>query len=428
MSDSARVFLRELLDGAVAAVAPSVCVPQHLPAPLAGRTFVVGAGKAAAAMARVVEDHWPRDVTGVVVTRYGHGVPCRRIEVIEAGHPLPDAAGTAAARRIRTLAAEAEAGDLVLCLLSGGGSALLALPAPGLELEHERALTLALMRRGAAIGEINCVRKHLSDIKGGRLALACAPARVHTLAISDVPGDDPDVIASGPTVADPTTSAEALAILSRYEIDLPAAVEAHLRSMRSETPKPGDPRLLDSDFVIVARARDALEAAADRARAAGVTPVIVSDRVVGEAREAAREHARLVRTVREGATPAAPPCVLLSGGETTVTVQGEGRGGRNGEFLLALAIELDGMPGVHAIACDTDGIDGTADNAGCIMTSNTLARARASGIDPGAALDANDSHGFFDALGDLVITGPTRTNVNDFRAILVTTGEADPDR
>ena len=428
MSVAARAFLRELFDVAVAAVAPAVCVPPHLPAPPKGRTFVIGAGKAAAAMARVVEDRWQGAVTGIVVTRYGHGVPCRSIEVIEAGHPLPDAAGTAAALRIRALADQAKAGDLVLCLLSGGGSALLALPAPGLALEHERVLTLALMRSGAAIAEINCVRKHLSDVKGGRLALACAPARVHTLAISDVPGDDSAVIASGPTVADPTTSTEARAILSRYHVDVPAAVEAHLRSSQSETPKPGDPRLSDNAYVIVARARDALDAAASRARVAGVTPVLVSDQVVGDARDAARQHARLVRTVLDRSGPVAPPCVLLSGGETTVTVRGSGRGGRNGEFLLALSTELDGAPGVHAIACDTDGIDGTADNAGCIMTSDTLARARAAGLDATTALATNDSHGFFDALGDLVLTGPTRTNVNDFRAILVTTGEADSDR
>jgi hydroxypyruvate reductase len=428
VSISAPLFLRELFDIAVAAVAPAMCVPSQLPAPPRGRTFVIGAGKAAASMARVVEDCWPGAVTGIVVTRYGHGVSCRSVDVIEAGHPLPDAAGTAAARRIRALADRAQAEDLVLCLLSGGGSALLALPAPDLPLEHERALTRALMRRGAAIAEINCVRKHLSDIKGGRLALACAPARVHTLAISDVPGDDPAVIASGPTVADPTTSAEARAVLSRYGIDVPPAVEAHLRSPQSETPKPGDARLAGNDFVIVARARDALDAAASRARAAGVTPVLVSDQVIGEAREAARQHARLVRAILERNGPTTPPCVLLSGGETTVTVRGNGRGGRNGEFLLSLATELDGVSGVHAIACDTDGIDGTTDNAGCIMSSDTLARARAAGLDATAALADNDSHGFFGALGDLVITGPTRTNVNDFRAILVTAGEANHDR
>jgi hydroxypyruvate reductase len=380
----------------------------------------VGAGKAAAAMARAVEHAW-RDVPleGLVVTRYGHGVPCTRIEVVEAGHPLPDAAGRDAARRIMSLAHGAGADDLVLCLLSGGGSALLALPAEGVTLEDERAVTSALMRAGATIAEINCVRRHLSAIKGGRLALAAAPARVLTLAISDVPGDDPAVIASGPTVADPTSRADALAVLARYGCDVPASVEAHLRQEASETPKPGDPGLAHTEMRIVATSAEALAAAARRARAAGVEPVDLGAHVEGEARAVARAHAQRVRDVRARGAPARPPCVLLSGGETTVTVRGGGRGGRNGEYLLALAAELDGAPGVHALACDTDGIDGTADNAGAIMGPDTPARARALGLDAREALARNDSYGFFAALGDLIVTGPTRTNVNDFRAILV---------
>jgi len=427
-----RAFLRGLYDAAVAAALPATCLPAHLPAPPRGRTIVIGAGKAAAAMAQVVEERWRGAISGIVVTRYGHGLPCRRIEVIEAGHPLPDDAGAGAARRILALASEARADDLVLCLLSGGGSALLAAPAPGLTLDDERDVTRALLARGATIAEFNCVRKHLSAIKGGRLALACSAARVYTLAISDVPGDDPSIIASGPTLPDATTSADARNVLARHEVPVPPRVEAHLRSPASETPKPGDPRLVRSDCVIVARARDALDAAAREARAAGVTPMILGDRIEGEAREVARAHAKLVRgllegpssaesaSARTGAAAASPPRVLISGGETTVTVRGRGRGGRNGEYLLALAATLDGVPGVHAIACDTDGIDGTEDNAGAIMTSDTMVRSRAAGLDAAAALAGNDSHGFFGALGDLVITGPTRTNVNDFRAILVT--------
>jgi hydroxypyruvate reductase len=430
-----RAFLRGLFDAAVAAALPAACVPAHLPAPRRGRTIVIGAGKAAAAMAQVVEERWRGPVSGVVVTRYGHGAPCRRIEVIEAGHPLPDDAGAEAARRILALAGEARADDLVLCLLSGGGSALLAAPAPGLMLEDEREVTRALLAGDATIAEINCVRKHLSAIKGGRLALACGDARVHTLAISDVPGDDPAIIASGPTLADATTSANARDVLGRYDVAVPARVEAHLRSAASETPKPGDPRLARSECVVVARAQDALDAAARVAEAGGVVPVTLGDRVEGEAREVARGHAQLVRELLERGAPvrsaaarrdggaARLPCVLLSGGETTVTVRGRGRGGRNGEYLLALAAALDGLPGVHAIACDTDGIDGTADSAGAIMTSDTMSRARALRLDAGAALADNDSHGFFAALGDLVTTGPTRTNVNDFRAILVTATE-----
>jgi hydroxypyruvate reductase len=334
-----RAFLRGLYDAAVAAALPATCLPAHLPGPPRGRTIVIGAGKAAAAMAQVVEERWRGAISGIVVTRYGHGAPCRRIEVIEAGHPLPDDAGAEAARRILALVGEAHADDLVLCLLSGGGSALLAAPAPGLTLDDEREITRALLARGATIAEINCVRKHLSSIKGGRLALACGAARVHALAISDVPGDDPAIIASGPTLADATSSADARSVLARYDVAVPPRVATHLRSAASETPKPGDTRLARSDCVVVARAQDALDAASRTARAAGVTPVILGDRVEGEAREVARKHAELVRELLERGAPARSasarregaaaslPCVLLSGGETTVTVRGP-RAGR----------------------------------------------------------------------------------------------------
>jgi len=380
---------------------------------------VVGAGKAAAAMARAVEANWRGDLdrlSGLVVTRYGHGVPCQRIEVIEAAHPVPDAAGAQAAERILRSVGGLSADDLVLCLISGGGSALLAMPAAGLTLADKQAVNRALLRSGAAIAEMNCVRKHLSAIKGGRLAAAAAPARVVSLLISDVPGDDPAIIASGPTVADPSTVADARAILERYGIDAPAAVRAHLAAAADETPKPGDPRLASAETHIIARPQDSLEAAAAAAQQAGITPIILGDAIEGEAREVARAMAE---TARQAAREHQTPCVLLSGGETTVTVRGQGRGGRNAEFLLALAIALDGAPGIFALACDTDGIDGSEDNAGAIITPDTLARAAALGLDPQARLDDNDGYGVFSALGDLVMTGPTLTNVNDFRAILI---------
>jgi hydroxypyruvate reductase len=419
LNTARRAFLRGLYDAAVEAVSAAASLPAHLPPRPRGRAVVLGAGKAAAEMARVVEQCWERPPEGLVVTRYGHGAPCSRIEVVEAAHPLPDEAGVEAARRTLALARASRDAELVLCLLSGGGSALLALPAQGISLADKRAIGAELLRSGATIGEINCVRKHLSAIKGGRLALACAPARVLTLAISDVTDDDRSVIASGPTVPDATTSADALRILRRYGVALAPHVAAHLRTVASETPKPGDARFARARFEIVASARVALVAAAERAAAAGVATWILDDRIDSEAREAAATHAEAVRQVMAGEGPVDPPCVLLSGGETTVTVRGRGRGGRNTEFLLALAVELDGTPGIEAIACDTDGIDGTEDNAGAIMSSDTAARARAAGLDARAALAENDSYGFFAALGDLVVTGPTRTNVNDFRAILV---------
>jgi hydroxypyruvate reductase len=412
-------LLRQLFSAALAAADPAHAVPRFLPEPPVGRCVVVGAGKAAAAMARAVEDGWRGDtarLSGLVVTRYGHGVPCRRIEVVEAAHPVPDAAGAEAARRILRMVGGLGDDDLLLCLISGGGSALLAMPAAGLTLADKQAVNRALLRSGAAIGEMNCVRKHLSAIKGGRLAAAAAPARVVSLLISDVPGDDPGTIASGPTVADATTFADARAILKRHGIDPPATVQAHLEAAADETPKPGDARLARAEAHIIARPQESLEAAAAAARAASITPIILGDAIEGEAREVARAMAQ---TALQAARENKSPCVLLSGGETTVTVRGHGRGGRNAEFLLALAIALNRAPGIHAIACDTDGIDGSEDNAGAIIAPDTLARARAAGLDPQARLDDNDGYGVFSALGDLVMTGPTRTNVNDFRAILV---------
>jgi hydroxypyruvate reductase len=425
-------LLRRLFDAALAAADPGKVVPRFLPDPppsgSGGRTLVVGAGKAAAAMARAVEDSWPHaeghPLAGLVVTRYGHAVPCRRIEVVEAAHPVPDQAGLDAARRILQRVEGLGPDDLVLCLISGGGSALLSLPAAGITLEEKQAVNKALLRSGAAIDEMNCLRKHLSAIKGGRLAAAAAPARVVSLLISDVPGDDPAVIASGPTVPDPTTFADALAILEKYRIDAPASVRKHLEAAAEETPKPGDPRLARCEVHLVARPQDALEAAAAAARAAGVTPVILGDSIEGEAREVAQVMAGIARQVARFGQPAAAPCVLLSGGETTVTLRGKGRGGRNAEFLLALTVALEGAPGIHAIACDTDGIDGSEDNAGALSGPASLARAAAAGLDAKAMLANNDGYGFFAGLGDLVITGPTLTNVNDFRAVLISSPES----
>ena len=414
-----RSFLCGLLDAAIAAANPDAILAQHLPAPPAGRTVVLGAGKAAAAMARAVERHMSGRVEGLVVTRYGHAVPCARVEVVEAAHPVPDAAGRAAAHRILEYAKSAGADDLVLCLISGGASALLALPPDGLALEDKQAVNRALLASGADITQMNAVRKHLSAIKGGRLAAAAHPAQVVSLLISDVPGDDPAVIGSGPTVPDPSTFADALAILRQYDIEPPAAVLEHLRAAKDETPKPGDPRLAHARTIIVARPQASLEAAAARARAAGITPVILGDALEGEAREVGKALAGIALQVHRHGQPASSPCVLLSGGETTVTMRGSGRGGRNAEFLLALAIHLRGAPGISALAADTDGIDGSEDNAGAIALPDTLARARDKGLDAKAMLADNDAYGFFAGLGDLVITGPTLTNVNDFRAILI---------
>jgi len=373
-------------------------------------------------MARAVEAHWPADgpLEGLVVTRYGHGVGAlKRIEVVEASHPVPDEAGRAAAQRILEIVRGLGPDDLVLCLISGGGSALLTLPARGVDLADKQAVNRALLKSGATIHEINAVRKHLSAIKAGRLAVAAAPARVVTLIISDVPGDDPSVIASGPTSPDASTLEEAREVLARYRIDLPAAVRAHLEDPRSETPKPGDPAFARVETRMIATPQASLEAAAAVARAAGFTPYILGDALEGEAREVGRLMSGLARQVAKRDQPFAKPCAILSGGETTVTVRGQGRGGRNVEFLLALALGLDGLPGVSAIAGDTDGVDGAEEIAGAIVTPDTLARAAALGIDARARFEDNDGHGFFEALGDSVVTGPTLTNVNDFRAILV---------
>lgn len=424
-----RVLLRELFDAAVAAADPAHCLPAWLPEPpdpARGRTVIVGAGKAAAAMARAVEDHWrgdPSRLSGIVVTRYGHGAPTRCIEVVEASHPAPDAAGQRAAARLLQAVDGLSADDLVLVLLSGGGSALLAAPMAGITLAEKRAVTKTLLACGAGIGEINCVRKHLSAIKGGRLALAAAPARVVTLAISDVPGDDLSTIASGPTVPDPTTCADALEIVDRYGIELPAAAREALQDGTAETPKPANPGFARCESHVIATAQASLAAAADLARARGITPLVLGDAIEGEAREAARVLGGIALSCAAHGVPLAAPCVLISGGETTVTVKGAGRGGRNAEFLLGLALALGGHARISAIACDTDGIDGSEDNAGAMVLPDTPARA-AAGFDLRARLAQNDAFSVFAALDDLVVTGPTRTNVNDFRAILIDTTES----
>jgi hydroxypyruvate reductase len=417
-----RALLRSLFDAAIAAAQPALCLPKFLPEPPRGRLVVIGAGKASAAMARVFEDHWPGPLSGAVVTRYGYRVPCRRIEILEAAHPVPDEAGLAASRRILGAVAGLTADDTVVCLVSGGGSALLTLPLDGISLADKQAVNRELLRSGANICEMNTVRRHLSAIKGGRLAAACHPARVVTLLISDVPGDNPIDIASGPTVPDSTTCADALALVKRYGMNLPASAMEALESGRGESVKPGDPRLARAETHLITTPQIALEAAADAARAAGVTPYILGDAIEGEARDAGKVLAGLARQVATRGQPFAAPCVLLSGGETTVTLRGQGRGGRNVEFLLALGIALDGLPGVHALAGDTDGVDGVEEIAGAYLAPDSLKRAWERGIRPKDALADNDGHGFFGALGDAIVTGPTLTNVNDFRAILIDGG------
>lgn len=418
----AKAILRRLFDAAIASAQPSCCIAAHLPTPDAvgaGQMIVIGAGKAAGAMARAVEDHWTGPLTGLVVTRYGYAVPCERIEVVEASHPVPDAAGLVAAERMLGLVQNLSAQDLVLCLISGGGSSLLPLPATGLTLAHKQEVNRALLKSGATISEMNCVRRHLSGIKGGRLAAACHPARVLTLLISDVPGDDPMDIASGPTVADPTTCEDALAIIRRYGIDLPAPVRELLESGREESVKPGDPRLARAEVRMIATPQMALEAAANVAREAGYTPYILGDALQGEARDVGTVLAGMALQVARYEQPVAAPCVLLSGGETTVTMRGNGRGGRNVECLLAMGIALQGHPRIYALAGDTDGVDGQEEIAGATVGPDSLSRAWALGLKPKESLANNDGHGFFSALSDAVITGPTLTNVNDFRAILI---------
>lgn len=419
MSIPPRDLLKRMFDAAVDAARPELCLPRFLPPPPKGRTIVIGAGKASAAMAQVLERHWSGELSGLVTTRYGHAVPCSRIRIVEAAHPVPDGAGRTAAGSMLDMGRFVTEDDLVICLISGGGSALLPLPGDNVTLQDKQVINRALLRSGASISEINCVRRHLSAVKGGRLAAAFHPARVVSLLISDVPGDNPCDIASGPTVADPTTCADALEIVDRYGIDLSKGARWLLESGEGETIKPGDPRLARAETHLIATPQMALEAAAEVARAAGVTPLILSDRIEGEAREVAKALAAIAQQVRHHGQPAGTPCVVLSGGETTVTVRGDGRGGRNVEFLLALAIALDGAPNIHALAGDTDGVDGLEDIAGAFIGPDTLARAWALGIRPRQALDNNDGHGFFGALGDSLVTGPTLTNVNDFRAILV---------
>ncbi|MCB1928305.1 MAG: glycerate kinase [Rhodocyclaceae bacterium] len=414
-----RAILREMFDAAVLAAQPERCIPPHLPSAPGGRTVVIGAGKASAAMARALERHWPGDLSGLVVTRYGYAVPCQRIEIVEAAHPVPDKAGLDAARRMLDAVSGLGSDDLVICLISGGGSALLPLPGAGLELDTKQAVNRELLRCGATITEMNCLRRHLSAIKGGRLAAACHPARVVNLLISDVPGDDPIDIASGPTVADPTTCRDALAIADRYRIALPVTARDLLESGTGESVKPGDPRLAGVETHLIATPQMALLAAAGVAARHGIRPLILGDSLQGEARELGRALAGVAMQVSRHHQPATPPCVLLSGGETTVTLRGEGRGGRNVEFLLSLAIALEGQAGTWALAGDTDGVDGVEEIAGALIAPDTLARAWSAGIDPRARLDENDGHGFFEALADSVVTGPTLTNVNDFRAILV---------
>lgn len=420
---------RELLLGsyhaALAAADPLRLMPPRLPPPPRGRTLVVGAGKAAAAMALAVERHWPADapLSGTVITRYGHGLATSRIRVVEAGHPVPDAAGEQAAASILREARSLGAQDLLLVLVSGGGSSLLALPASGINMADLKAVTRDLLQCGAPIQAINTVRKHLSAIQGGQLA-AASSAPVQALVISDVTGDDPTHIASGPCAADPTTYADALAILRRYQIQPPATVSAHLeRGLRgeiAETPKPGDPALRKTVNTVIATAQQSLQAAADFFRARGITAAILGDSVTGEAREVAKAHAALARQVRGHASPWPAPVALISGGECTVTIRGKaGRGGRCSEYLLSLVLDLEGASGIHALACDTDGIDGSEDNAGALIAPGSLGKATVCAIDAAALLDANDAYSFFEATGDLVITGPTRTNVNDYRVILI---------
>lgn len=412
-------LLRSMFEAAIAAAQPKICLPDALPPPPRGRTIVVGAGKASAAMARALEERWQGPLEGLVVTRYGHAVPCRRIEIVQAAHPVPDRAGLMASQRMRELVSGLTSDDLVIALISGGGSALLVEPGEGLTLADKQGINAALLECGASITEMNCVRRHLSAIKGGRLAAACHPARLVSLLISDVPGDSPIDIASGPTVADPTTCADALAIIKRYRIELPIAARRLLESGQGESLKPEDTRLAGVTTRIITAPQSALEAAAEVARAAGYEPFILGDSLEGEARELGKALGGIARQVAHRGQPFQGPCVLLSGGETAVTVRGKGRGGRNVEFLLSLAIALNGARDVYAMAGDTDGIDGAEEIAGAFISPDSLERAWALGMNPRQRLDINDGHGFFQALGDSVVTGPTLTNVNDFRAILI---------
>ncbi len=415
MSEKQIALMRAMFDAAIKAALPNVTLSAFMPKPPKGRTIVVGAGKGSAAMARAFELNYHAPVEGLIVTRYGHAVKCDHIEIVEAAHPVPDAAGTKAAARMLDMVRGLTRDDLVVALISGGGSALLSLPAEGVSVEDKRAVNRALLKSGAPIDEMNCVRKHLSKIKGGRLAAAAYPARVVTLVISDVPGDDLAAVASGPTVADPTSFAQARAILAKYAIDVPASVTRHLEKAEDETPK----QLSNTEAHCIASPQKSLEAAARIAAAAGYAPIILGDAIEGEARDVGIVMAGIALQAKRFGQPAKPPCAIISGGETTVTVRGNGAGGRNVEYLLSLALKLNGAENIHALAGDTDGIDGAREVAGAIITPSTLSRARAKGIDPWVSLSNNDGHGFFEALGDQVVTGPTLTNVNDFRVILV---------
>jgi hydroxypyruvate reductase len=406
-----------MFDAAVAAADPMRCVARHLPKRPRGRTIVIGAGKASARMAEALEQAWDGPLSGLVITRYGYARTCQQIEIVEAAHPVPDQAGSDATGRLLQVLEGLTEDDLVIALISGGGSALMIRPAGGITLAEKQEVNRALLASGATIGQMNVVRKHLSDVKGGRLAAAAHPARVVSLMISDVPGDDPGTIASGPTVGEATTPAEAQAILDHFGIVPPASVTAHLAGGQT-APAPDDPIFARVENRIIAAPQMSLEAAAEIAQEAGITPMILGDSIEGEARDVGIVHAGIAHQVVRRGQPIAGPCVLLSGGETTVTLKGDGRGGRNVEFLLSLAIALDGAP-VHAMACDTDGVDGAEEVAGAVATPDTLSRARAQGLDPRAELANNNGHGFFEALGDQVIPGPTLTNVNDFRAMLI---------
>jgi hydroxypyruvate reductase len=419
-----RTFLRSLFDAAVAAADPALTIPAHLPPPVAGRTVVVGAGKASAAMAAAFEAAWEAagrgPLEGLVVTRYGHAHPCRSIEIVEAAHPVPDDHGAAAAGRILDLVTGLGPDDQVVALISGGGSSLLSLPPEELGHEGKRAVNRLLLQSGASIHEMNCVRKHLSRIKGGRLARAAHPARVHSLVLSDIPGDDPALVASGPTIPDAATRADALAVVERYAIDLPEAARRWLESAAADAPRPGEADFSGDTVTVIAAAEMSLQAAARVARAAGYAVHVLSDALEGEARDVGAVHAAIARRVAEKGEPFARPCVILSGGETTVTMRGGGgRGGRNAEFLLAFAIGIAGLEGITALAADTDGIDGSEDNAGAVCDGTTVRRLQLAGGSAKAFLSGHDAYTAFATLGDLVVTGPTRTNVNDFRAILI---------
>jgi hydroxypyruvate reductase len=419
MSINPEEFLKEMFFETLKSVKGNEKLAKLLPEPPRGKTLVLGAGKGAASMAKTVEENWEGDISGLVVTRYGHKIETSKIEVVEAAHPNPDKEGKKAAERIIKMAEGLGKDDLLICLISGGGSALLSLPAKGIPLEDKRRINSQLLKSGANIAEINSVRKHLSAIKGGRLAEAAYPARVISYLISDVPGDDPSVIASGPTVADPTTYADALRVLKKYSITPPKSVLQRLEKAEDETPKEGSKFLDKSVLVMLATPQDALDTAAEFAKSKGINSIILGNAIEGEAKDVAKVHAGIVKQIISEGQPIKKPCVILSGGETTVTVRGNGRGGRNVEFALGLTLALKGTDNVYAISCDTDGIDGMEDHAGAFISPDTLKRATEKGLDAAEHLSNNDAYTFFEKLHNLIITGPTLTNVNDFRAILI---------